>query len=59
MTRDEITSLVKSIGDVMQAIKDADPANKVEIYRQVGLTSTYHPNEKRVVAEPDPRRSCT
>jgi hypothetical protein len=54
MTRDEITSLVQSIGDIMQAIKDADPADKAEIYSQLGLTLTYHPNEKRVVAEARP-----
>jgi len=54
MTRDEITSLVQAIGDVMQAIKDADPADKAEIYSQLGLTLTYHPNEKRVVAEARP-----
>ena len=54
MTRDEITSLVKAIGDVMQVLKDADPADKAEIYGQLGLTLTYHPNGKRVVAEARP-----
>ncbi|MGH3251922.1 MAG: recombinase family protein [Trebonia sp.] len=54
MTRDEITSLVKAVGDVMQVLKDADPADKAEIYSQLGLTLTYHPNEKRVVAEARP-----
>ena len=54
MTRDEITSLVKALGDVMRVIKDADPADKAEIYSQLGLTLTYHPDEKRVVAEARP-----
>lgn len=44
MTRDEITTLVKAIGDVMRVLKDADPADKVEVYGQLGLTLTYHPN---------------
>jgi site-specific DNA recombinase len=54
ITRDEITSLVKTLGDVMRVLKDADPADKAEIYGQIGLTLTYHPNEKRVVAEARP-----
>jgi site-specific DNA recombinase len=54
MTRDEITSLVKALGDLMQVLKDADPADKAEIYGQLGLTLTYHPKEKRVVAEARP-----
>jgi hypothetical protein len=54
MTRDEVTSLVKALGDVMRVLKDADPADKAEIYGQLGLTLTYHPNEKRVVAEARP-----
>jgi hypothetical protein len=54
MTLDEITSLVKAVGDVMQVIKDADPADKAEIYSQLGLTLTYHPDEIRVVAEARP-----
>jgi site-specific DNA recombinase len=59
MTRDEITSLVQEIGDLMQVIKDADPADKAEIYSQLGLTLTYHPNEKRSWPKPDPPRLCT
>jgi hypothetical protein len=54
MTRDEITSLVAALGDAMQVLKDADPADKAEIYSQLGLTLTYHPDEKRVVAEARP-----
>jgi site-specific DNA recombinase len=54
MTQDEITSLVKALGDAMQVLKDADPADKAEIYGQLGLTLTYHPDEKRVVAEARP-----
>jgi hypothetical protein len=38
----------------MQALKSADPADKAEIYRRIGLTLTYHPQEKRVAAEARP-----
>jgi hypothetical protein len=57
--KSEITSLVQAIGDLMQVIKDVGPADKAEIYSQLGLTLTYHPNEKRVVAEARPPRLCT
>lgn len=54
MTREETTTLVRTIGDLMQVIKDADPAGKAEIYSQLGLTLAYHQNEKRVEAEARP-----
>jgi hypothetical protein len=38
----------------MQALKDAKPADKAEVYRRIGLTLTYHPQEKRVAAEARP-----
>lgn len=53
MIRDEVTNLVTALGDMMQVLKDADPADKTEIYSRLGLTLTY-PNEKRVVTEARP-----
>jgi DNA invertase Pin-like site-specific DNA recombinase len=54
MTEDEITALVTEIGAIMEALKDADPADKAEVYGRLGLTLIYHPNEKRVAAEARP-----
>lgn len=54
MTEEEIMNLVTELGGIMQALKDADPADKAEIYRRIGLTLTYHPQEKRVAAEARP-----
>ncbi len=34
LTRDEITSIVTALGDVM---RDADPADKAEVYSRLGL----------------------
>jgi len=59
MTEEEITALVTQLGAIMQALGDADPADKAEVYGRLGLTLTYHPKEKRVRQKPDPRRSCT
>ena len=36
MTRDEIASLVSALGDVMRVLKDADPADKAEVYSRLG-----------------------
>ena len=54
MTDEEIMNLVTELGGIMEALKDADPADKAEIYRRIGLTLTYHPQEKRVAAEARP-----
>ena len=54
MTRDEITSLVTDLGDVMRVLRDADPADKAEVYGRLGLTLTYYPGGKRVKAEVRP-----
>lgn len=35
MTRDEITSLVTALGDLMQVLRDADPADKAAVYSQL------------------------
>jgi hypothetical protein len=54
LTRDEITSPVTALGDVMRVLRDADPADKAEVYSRLGLTLTYHPGGKRVIAEGRP-----
>jgi hypothetical protein len=56
MTEEEIMALVAEIGAIMEALKDADPADKAELYSRLSLTLTYHPNEKRVKAEARPAR---
>lgn len=54
MTEEEVTGLVTEMGSIMQALEDADPADKAEIYQRLGLTLTYHRQEKRVAAEARP-----
>jgi site-specific DNA recombinase len=54
VTEEEITGLVTEMGSIMRALEDADPADKAEIYQRLGLTLTYHPQEKRVAAEARP-----
>jgi hypothetical protein len=41
MTRDEIAAIVIALGDLVQIVRDADPADKSKIYTQLGLTLAY------------------
>jgi hypothetical protein len=36
MSRDEIASIVSTLADVLAVLRDADPADKAEIYTQLG-----------------------
>ena len=54
MTEEEIAGFVTEIGTVMQALNEADPADKAAVYSRLGLTLTYYPSEKRVAAEARP-----
>jgi site-specific DNA recombinase len=55
MTRDEIAALVTALGDLVQVIRDADRADKAELYAQLGLTLTYRPQKRLVEATVTPR----
>ena len=51
MSRDEITSIVTTLADVLTVLRTADPADKAEIYTQLGLRLTYQPSERLVRTE--------
>ncbi len=50
MTRDEIAAIVTALGDLVQIVRDADPADKSKIYTQLGLTLTYQLRRRVVEA---------
>jgi hypothetical protein len=54
MTRDELAALVAALGDLVQVIRDADPADKAGLYAQPGLTLTYRPQKRLVEATVKP-----
>jgi site-specific DNA recombinase len=56
MSADEITALVTALGDLLQVLKDADPADKAEVYSRLGLTLTYHPEDRRMEVKMCPNR---
>jgi site-specific DNA recombinase len=45
MSRDEIASVVSALSDLLTVLRNADPADKAEIYAQLGLRLTYRPDE--------------
>jgi DNA invertase Pin-like site-specific DNA recombinase len=55
LTRDQITSIVQQVGELTTVLAEADPTNRAEVYRQLGLRLTYHPEQQkvRVQAQPD------
>ncbi|MEW2144070.1 hypothetical protein AB0869_14785 [Micromonospora vinacea] len=53
MSRAEISALVAALGDISTVLRDADPADKAEVYRQLGLRLTYRPETQTVRAAVD------
>jgi site-specific DNA recombinase len=51
MSRDEIASIVTTLSDVLTVLRNADPADKAEIYTQLGLRLTYQPSGQLVRTE--------
>ncbi|WP_406071122.1 hypothetical protein [Micromonospora sp. NBC_01638] len=47
MSRTEIASLVTAVGDIAAVLRDADPADKAEVYRQLGLRYVFSLREQR------------
>ncbi|MEV1072721.1 hypothetical protein [Micromonospora parva] len=53
MSRAEITALVTALGDITTVLRDADSADKAEVYRQLGLRLAYRPETQTVRAAID------
>jgi hypothetical protein len=51
MTKEDIKAIVDRFASLAAVIRDADPADKAEIYRGLGLVLTYQPNAQLVRAE--------
>ncbi|MEV7327277.1 hypothetical protein [Micromonospora sp. NPDC093244] len=44
MSRSQIADLVRALGDIVAVLRDVDPDDKAEVYRQLGLRLTYQPD---------------
>ena len=54
MTQEQITTLVQQLGDIITALADADPTDRAEVYRQLGLRPTYRPEQQKVRVQAQP-----
>jgi hypothetical protein len=51
MSEAEIKAVVDKLADIALVLQDADPDDKAEIFRQLGLKLTYHPGRQLVEAQ--------
>jgi hypothetical protein len=54
LARAQITAIVTTLRDIGTVLRNADPADKAEIYGQLGLSLIYHPAGKLVTAKVRP-----
>lgn len=54
MTEAEIRTIVGKLAQVASVLHDANPDEKAEIFRQLGLKLTYHPGRRLVRATVEP-----
>lgn len=54
MSEAEIEAIVAKLADIARVLQDADPEDKGEIFRQLGLKLTYHPGRRLVQATVQP-----
>ncbi len=51
MSKEEITMIIKRLAALAAVVRDADPADKAEIYKGLNLVLTYHPGTRAVRVE--------
>ncbi|MBM0228267.1 hypothetical protein [Micromonospora sp. ATA51] len=59
MSPDEIRHIVETLGNITAVLRDANPADRALIYRELGLNLTYRPTARTVSAQANPSGSCT
>jgi hypothetical protein len=57
MSRDDIHALVDTLGGLLNALRHADPADKAQVYRELGVRLTYDHAQRTVLAETQPTSS--
>jgi site-specific DNA recombinase len=53
LSDEQIIAIVEELGDMVTALRDADPEHKLEVYRSLGLRLTYTPETQTVRANVD------
>lgn len=52
LTADQVRALVEALRDVMATLGDANPADKTELYRALGVALSYNPGAPRAAIMP-------
>jgi len=47
LTEDEIIAMLDELGDMITALRDAEPEHRLEVYRNLGLRLTYTRTHER------------
>jgi site-specific DNA recombinase len=53
LTREQIATIIDDLGDLITALKDAEPDHKFEVYRALQLKLIYEPETETVRAYVD------
>ncbi|MBQ1073320.1 hypothetical protein KBX06_09105 [Micromonospora sp. C31] len=53
LSEDQIITVVEELGDLVDALRDAEPEHKLEVYRSLGLHLSYEPETQTVRASVD------
>ena len=51
MTEAQIKAIVDKLADITAVLRHADPDDKAEVFRQLGLKLTYHPGRQLIQAQ--------
>jgi hypothetical protein len=54
LSRDDLEAIVAAFADIARVVREADPADKAELYAQLKLTLTYQPGRRLVEATVKP-----
>jgi hypothetical protein len=57
MSRNDIHAMLDTLGGLLDVLRHADPADKAEVYRELGVRLTYHHTGHTVLAETRPTSS--
>ena len=57
MSRHDIHAMLDTLGGLLNVLRHADPADKTEVYRELGVHLTYNHTEHTVLAETRPTSS--
>ena len=53
LTTDDVIAILDELGDMITALRDAEPEHKLNVYRNLGLRLTYNPETQTVRADID------